>query len=105
MNGFQVGRTLFLEGDWPIGLHKVALKAPKLPSQEQVVPKKNRHSESVLPRACADVDEHKILACFIASFTTGCNQNQNLAKRVGVGARVPMETYPETCLFCMYGLW
>ena len=40
MNGFQVGRTLFLEGDWPIGLHKVALKAPKLPSEEGVYTEK-----------------------------------------------------------------
>ena len=48
MNGLQVGRTLFLEGVWPIGLHKVALKAPKLPSQDDYIPKKNRHSESVL---------------------------------------------------------
>ena len=31
----QVGRTLVLEGDWPIGLHKVALQAPKLPSKER----------------------------------------------------------------------
>jgi hypothetical protein len=34
------GRTLVLEGDWPIGLHKVALKAPKLPRKEQVYTEK-----------------------------------------------------------------
>ena len=42
MNGFQVGRTLFLEGDWPIVLHKVALKAPKLPSEERVYTEKKK---------------------------------------------------------------
>jgi hypothetical protein len=35
-----VERTLVLEGDWPIGLHKVALKAPKLPSKERVYTEK-----------------------------------------------------------------
>ena len=48
MNRIPGGKDLVLEGDWPIVLHKVALKAPKLPSKERVYTEiKNRHSESV----------------------------------------------------------
>ena len=42
-----MGRALVLEGDWPIGLHKVALKAPKLPSQEQVYTEKKKDTQKV----------------------------------------------------------
>ena len=36
MNGIPGGKDFGFGGDWPIGLHKVALKAPKLPSKERV---------------------------------------------------------------------